>query len=127
MSNTVTNGIRIQVESEFLEDESDLEASEFIFSYHITISNEGSDVVQLMTRHWIITDANGERKDVKGPGVVGYQPVLQPGQSFDYSSFCPLSTPVGSMHGSFQMVVEDGEDFDAMIDPFTLEVPGTLQ
>lgn len=127
MSNTLTRGIRVQVRSEYLEQESHPDRNYFFFAYHIRISNEGSEIVQLINRHWIITDANGEQKEVRGPGVVGYQPVLRPGEFFDYSSHCPLPTPVGSMTGSYQMIANDCEEFDARIASFTLAVPGSLQ
>jgi len=121
MSETVTRGIRISVETEFLDDESN--EQQYVFSYHITITNEGNEVVQLMSRHWIITDANNHVEEVKGPGVVGYQPILKPGESFDYTSYCPLKTPIGTMHGTFQMTTDKGELFDAHISPFRLNLP----
>ena len=92
----------------------------------LPISNTGSDVAQLISREWIITNADGEVERVKGQGVVGEQPVLPPGGSFEYTSFCPLKTPVGAMQGSYQMVTTDGERFDAVISPFTLAVPNAL-
>ncbi len=121
MSETITRGVCISVETNFLDEESN--EHQYVFSYHITISNEGEETVQLMSRHWIITDANNHVEEVKGPGVIGYQPVLKPGESFDYTSYCPLKTPVGTMHGSFQMVTDRGEGFDALITPFRLSLP----
>ena len=126
MSDTTTRGIRIQVRSEFLPDRSSPREGQFWFQYHVRIANIGEEVAQLISREWIITNAEGEVEKVKGPGVVGEQPVLPPGGSFEYSSFCPLKTPVGSMQGSYQMVTANGEQFDAMIAPFTLAVPNSL-
>lgn len=127
MSNTVTNGIRIKVNAEYLETESDPNKGNFLFAYHITISNEGATNAQLMNRHWIITNANGFQQEVRGPGVVGHQPLLRPGESFKYSSYCPLDTPVGTMEGSYQMIENEQKLFEARINPFTLAVPGMLQ
>lgn len=96
------------------------------FAYHITITNVGTQAAQLISRHWIITDADGTVQEVRGPGVVGEQPLLEPGASFEYTSFCPLRTRVGTMHGSYQMVRPNGEQFEAQIAPFTLAVPHAL-
>ena len=100
--------------------------AQYLFEYHVRISNIGSETAQLISREWIITNADGEVERVKGPGVVGEQPVLTPGASFEYRSFCPLKTSVGSMHGSYQMVTSNGDRFDAIISPFTLAVPNAL-
>jgi len=94
--------------------------------YNIRISNVGSETAQLISREWVITNADGEVERVKGPGVVGEQPVLPPGGSFEYTSYCPLKTPVGAMQGTYQMVTAQGEQFDAVIAPFTLAVPNAL-
>jgi ApaG protein len=126
MSDTLTRGIRIQVKSTYLSDRSSPKDSQYLFAYHVRISNEGSETAQLVSREWIITSAEGEVERVKGPGVVGEQPVLQPGSSFEYTSYCPLKTSVGSMHGSYQMVTSGGEKFDAQIAPFTLAAPHAL-
>jgi ApaG protein len=126
MSDTTTRGIRIQVRSEFLPERSSPRDSSYLFQYHVRISNTGTDTAQLVSRDWIITNAEGEVERVKGPGVIGEQPVLPPGGSYEYTSFCPLKTAVGSMHGSYQMVTADGERFDAQIAPFTLAVPNAL-
>jgi ApaG protein len=126
MSDTTTRGIRIQVKSTYLPERSSPRDSQYLFAYHIRISNVGSETAQLVSREWVITNAEGEVERVKGPGVVGEQPVLAPGSSFEYSSFCPLKTNVGSMHGSYQMVTDKGEQFDAVIAPFTLAVPNAL-
>lgn len=123
---TITRGIRITVQPEYMADRSDPSADNYLFAYHITIRNEGSEPVKLLSRHWIITDGSGREEQVRGPGVVGEQPHLSPGDGFRYTSACPLPTPVGTMHGSFQMVTDGGEQFDARIEPFTLASPGTL-
>jgi ApaG protein len=126
MSDTTTRGIRIQVKSSYLADRSSARDSQYLFSYHIRIANVGTETVQLVSREWIITSADGEVERVKGPGVVGEQPVLPPGAAFEYTSYCPLKTTVGSMQGSYQMVTADGEKFDAAIAPFTLAAPRAL-
>jgi ApaG protein len=124
VSDTTTNGIRVQVSTEFLPDRSSPGEDQYVFAYHITISNVGTEVVQLISRHWIITNAEGETEEVQGPGVVA--PVLKPGEAFEYTSFCPLKTNVGTMHGSYTMVTPGGEAFQARITPFTLAVPYAL-
>ena len=126
MSDTTTRGIRIQVTATYLSDRSSPRDSQYLFAYQVRISNVGTDAAQLVSREWIITSAEGDVERVKGPGVVGEQPVLQPGGSFEYTSYCPLKTAVGSMQGSYQMVTADGERFDAEIAPFTLAVPNSL-
>ncbi len=126
VSDTTTRGIRVQVRSTYLPQQSAPKDSHYFFTYQVRISNTGSETAQLVSREWIITNTDGEVERVKGPGVVGEQPVLPPGGSFEYSSFCPLKTPVGSMHGTYQMVTEGGEPFDAVIAPFTLAVPNSL-
>lgn len=123
MSDTTTQGIRVQVESFYDEDRSSPPENYYFFAYQVRITNLGDRKAQLVSREWLITDANGETQRVQGPGVVGEQPVLAPGDSFEYTSFCPLSTPVGAMQGSYRMVLEDGESFDAEIAPFALAVP----
>ncbi len=124
MSNTVTRGVRVQVESEYIPERSEPGRNVFFFAYHIRITNEGDKTVQLVSRHWIITNGDGRAEEVQGPGVVGEQPVLEPGQAFEYSSFCPLNTPTGTMHGTYQMITDDGENFDATIAPFRLAHEG---
>jgi ApaG protein len=125
-SEAVTRGVRVQVESEYAPERSDPSRKEWFFLYTVRITNEGGAVVQLLTRHWIITDGTGHVEEVRGPGVVGKQPVLKPGESFEYTSGCPLSTPFGVMEGTYQMVTPDGERFDAKIAPFTLSEPYTV-
>lgn len=127
MSDTVTRGIRILVRPRFVEEQSNPEAGHWLFAYHITIRNEGGETVQLLSRHWVITNGEGHVEEVRGPGVVGYQPVLEPGEEFQYTSGCPLTTPVGTMHGEFSMVLtESQQPFDATIRPFRLAVPTML-
>lgn len=121
-----TGGISIKVTSLYVPDRSSPKDEEYLFTYHVVISNAGSETAQLVSREWIITNAEGEEERVKGPGVVGQQPVLPPGGSFEYTSFCRLRTSVGSMHGSYQMVTAAGERFDAVIAPFTLAMPNAL-
>jgi len=118
--------IRVDVETAYVEDQSDPGDRRFVFAYTITIRNQGSTPARLLTRHWIITDANGKVQEVRGDGVVGEQPYLKPGQGFRYSSGAVLETPVGSMQGSYQMIADDGERFDAPIAPFRLAIPGVL-
>lgn len=127
MSETLTRGVRIIVRPRYVPEQSDPASQQYLFAYHITIRNEGSETVQLLSRHWVITAGDGKIEEVRGPGVVGYQPVLRPGEEFQYTSGCPLTTPVGTMHGEFNMVVQaSGEAFDARISPFRLAVPGVL-
>jgi ApaG protein len=125
-SEAVTRGIRVQVLSEYAGDRSDPRNNQWFFLYTIEISNEGTETVQLVSRHWIITDAEGRVEEVRGPGVVGQQPVLAPGESFTYTSGCPLTTPFGTMEGTYQMITADGTAFDATIAPFTLSEPYTV-
>ena len=119
--------IRVEVATAYLADQSDPKEKRYVFSYTITIRNEGSVPAKLLTRHWIITDSNGKVQEVRGDGVVGEQPHLKPGQGFRYSSGTMIETPVGAMQGSYQMVSDDGERFDALIAPFRLAMPGILQ
>lgn len=123
MSSVLTDGIRVEVQSHYRADRSEPGRHRWLFTYTVTISNEGAAPAQLVTRHWIIQDGTGRRQDVRGDGVVGHQPRLEPGQSFEYTSFCVLPTPHGSMHGTYQMVRDDGAGFDAEIAPFPLVVP----
>ncbi len=119
-SETSTRGIRVRVDPQFCPHRSDPANNQWFFLYTVTITNESQETVQLLTRHWIITDATGEVQEVRGPGVVGEQPVLTPGASFEYTSGCPLTTDVGKMEGSYQMVNAGGEHFDVEIAAFTL-------
>jgi ApaG protein len=126
VSSAVTQGVRVEVKSEYRPDRSTPSARRYLFTYTVRISNQGRDPVQLAWRHWIITDANGEHEEVRGEGVVGQKPRIGAGESFDYSSFCVLKTPFGSMRGSYRMVRDDGREFEAEIAPFTLAQPGAL-
>jgi len=126
-SEAVTKGIRVRVTTQYDPSRSMPQLNRWFFLYTVRISNEGGETAQLLTRHWIITDATGHVEEVKGPGVVGEQPVLSPGQSFEYTSGCPLPTPFGSMRGTYQMVTTGGERFDADIAEFTLSEPTALQ
>ena len=118
--------IRVEVETAYVEEQSDPRDKRFVFSYTITIRNEGQVPARLLTRHWIITDANGNVKELRGDGGVGEQPYLKPGQGFRYSSGAVIETPVGTMQGSYQMMADDGQHFDALIAPFRLAMPGVL-
>lgn len=122
-SEAVTRGIRVRVRSAYVPERSDPGANQWFFVYNVQIANEGSEPAQLISRHWIITDANSSVQEVKGPGVVGEQPRLEPGESFEYTSACPLPTPFGTMRGTYQMVTPGGEQFDAEIAAFTLAEP----
>ncbi|GAO05503.1 Co2+/Mg2+ efflux protein ApaG [Anaeromyxobacter sp. PSR-1] len=124
MSTAVTEGIEVTVRSTFRPERS--EPGRFLFSYSVRVANRGEVPAQLVSRHWIIVDANGEREEVVGDGVVGQQPHLEPGEHFEYTSFCVLKTPHGSMRGTYRMVRDDGRSFDATIAPFPLVVPGSL-
>ena len=118
--------ISIDVETTYLDDQSEPREQRYVFAYTITIRNEGEVPAKLLTRHWIITDANGRVQEVRGDGVVGEQPYLKPGQGFRYSSGAVLETPVGTMQGSYQMIADDGAQFDAPIPAFRLAMPGLL-
>lgn len=124
---TAAHRIRVDVETSYLDEQSDPQQRRYVFSYTITIRNEGSVAARLLTRHWIITDANGQVREVRGDGVIGEQPYLKPGQGFRYSSGAVIETPVGTMQGSYQMVGDDGHHFDAPIPPFRLAMPGIVQ
>ncbi len=118
------NNIRVDVETQFIDGQSDPDSKRFVFAYTVTIHNEGSVPAQLLSRHWIITDANGKEREVHGAGVVGEKPSILPGQGYQYSSGAVLATPVGTMHGSYQMVSAEGVAFNAAIEPFSLAIPG---
>ena len=125
-SEATTRGVRVKVESEYAPDRSEPSKNQWFFVYSVTIVNEGTETVQLLTRHWIIKDGAGHIEEVRGPGVVGKQPILKPGESFDYTSGCPLTTPFGVMEGTYQMITQEGERFDARVAPFTLSEPYTV-
>ena len=123
MYETVTHEIRVRVTPQYVPDQSEPDDSYYFWAYQVEITNLGKVTVQLKTRHWRITDASGRTEEVRGPGVVGEQPVLEPGQSFTYSSGCPLKTPQGLMVGSYQMVDADGRMIDVAIPAFSLDSP----
>ena len=125
-SEAVTRGVRVHVESQYDAERSEPSRNQWFFLYTIRITNEGPETVQLLTRHWVITDGAGKVEEVRGPGVVGKQPTLKTGESFEYTSGCPLTTPFGVMEGTYEMVTESGERFDAKIAPFTLSEPYTV-
>ena len=118
-----TDGVTVRVSVSYLPEQSEPERGRWFWAYHIRLENEGTETVQLLTRHWVITDGRGARHSVEGEGVVGEQPVIEPGASFDYVSGCPLTTPSGAMRGSYRMVAEDGSAFDVDIPPFALIAP----
>jgi ApaG protein len=119
-------GMSISVKTQYLADQSDPDSEEYAFAYTVTITNTGQVAAQLISRHWSIIDAQGDKREIKGLGVVGHQPLLEPGQSFEYSSGTPLATPTGSMSGSYFFVAEDGERFDVPIAQFELAQPRIL-
>jgi ApaG protein len=121
VSEARTHRIRVEVMSRHSAENSQPVQHKWVFQYTVRITNEGEDTVQLLSRHWIITDALDHVEEVRGPGVIGQQPVLAPGESFQYSSWCPLDTPTGMMHGTYQMVRADGAQFDVEIAPFALK------
>lgn len=120
----VTRHLTVEVEPFFLPDQSDAEQNQFVWAYRVTVENGGNETVQLVARFWHITDGSGHVEEVRGPGVVGEQPVLKPGDSFQYTSGCPLSTPSGIMVGRYTMVSETGESFEVAIPAFSLDLPG---
>jgi ApaG protein len=125
-SDCTTLGIRVQARSAYVPDRSVPAQGRYFFAYKVRISNVGTETAQLVSRRWVITDADGEVETVEGPGVVGEQPTLAPGESFEYTSFCPLATSFGSMHGTYRMVRPSGESFEAAIAPFHLAMPAAL-
>jgi ApaG protein len=126
MSDKQPYAIQIAVQSRFLDEQSAPDDNRYVFAYTINIANAGSVAARLLSRHWVITDANGKIQEVRGDGVVGEQPHLQPGQAFQYTSGAVLETAVGTMHGTYQMVADDGRRFDAPIPQFVLAIPRTL-
>ena len=118
--------IEINVDTTYVEEQSQPDQERYVFAYHITITNCGAQAAQLISRHWVITDATGHIEEVKGEGVIGEQPLLNPGESFKYTSAAMIATPVGTMHGSYQMLAADGSHFDAPIAAFRLSLPNIL-
>jgi ApaG protein len=125
-SEAVTNNVRVEVEAQYASEHSQPFQNQWFFHYTVRITNEGDETVKLISRHWIITQADGHVEEVRGAGVVGEQPVLAPGESFQYTSGCPLKTSTGSMRGTYQMVTDDGSHFDVEIAPFSLNEPYTI-
>lgn len=123
MYSALTHGVQVTVVPAFLPEQSDPSESRYVWSYEIEIANLGAATVQLVSRHWVITDAAGRREDVRGPGVVGEQPILRTGETFRYMSGCPLTTPSGIMVGTFRMVDEEGRAFDVEVPAFSLDSP----
>ena len=121
-----TYQMTVIVRTQYLEDQSDPDRSQYVFAYAVTIKNSGTVAAQLISRHWVITDANNHVQEVRGLGVVGHQPLLQPGEQFEYTSGTTLATPQGSMHGEYFCVAEDGEQFETLIPEFVLSLPRTL-
>jgi ApaG protein len=126
ISTSLTDGIRIRVSSVYVPDQSSVSQKRYVFAYTVHVTNEGARAAQLKSRHWIITDGAGKVEEVRGPGVVGKQPVLAPGETFEYTSGCVLPTPRGEMRGAYQMVRGDGTGFEAQIAPFYLGLPFSL-
>jgi ApaG protein len=126
VSEAVTSGVRVEVLSRHSPENSKPQQGVWVFQYTVRITNQGAESVQLLSRHWFITDALENTKEVQGPGVVGEQPVLAPGESFKYSSWCPLKTPTGMMRGTYQMVRGEGAEFDVEVAPFGLKAPYTI-
>jgi ApaG protein len=126
MTNANQYECSVKVEVSFLPEQSDIEHNRYAFSYHVTITNTGNIAAQLISRHWIIAEANGEQQEVKGLGVVGAQPLLNPGEHYEYSSGTVINTPMGEMYGTYQMVADDGTKFDAVIPNFQLNMPRVL-
>jgi len=117
------NNINIKVETTFIKDRSSIEVPIYMFAYNVEIKNTQTVEVQLLSRYWHITDGNGQIEEIRGPGVVGLKPIIQPEEIFQYSSFCPLKTPFGVMHGAFQMKNSAGDYFNALVSPFRLTIP----
>jgi len=126
MSDAELNNIGVDVETRYIEDQSNPEQNYYVFAYTITIRNKGQQSAKLLTRHWVITDSNEKVQEVRGDGVVGEQPLLKPGEQFVYTSGTMLETEVGTMKGSYQMLADDGSQFDATIDEFVLSTPRVL-
>lgn len=127
MYSTVTKGIRVTVEPHYAADRSDPGEQRFFWTYKVEIANDGTAPVQIVARHWVITDEKGRREDVRGVGVVGEQPVIEPGSSFTYTSGCPLTTPSGTMVGTYQAIDGDGSSLTVAIPAFSLDIPGAAR
>ncbi len=121
-----TEGVLVNVQSHYVPERSEPEHSQWFFTYTVLITNESERTVQLISRHWIITDGNGQVQEVRGAGVIGEQPTLKPGDEFEYTSICPLETEFGTMQGSYQMISDEGDTFDVQIAPFSLAIPNLV-
>ncbi len=126
MSDIITLGVRVQVTPSYVPERSAPEQGRYLFAYRIRVTNQGDRAVRLLRRHWFITDGLGHVEEVEGAGVVGETPLLRPGAAFEYTSFCPLPTPFGTMHGTYLMSAEDGSEFEVEIGQFTLVAPGAV-
>jgi ApaG protein len=126
-SEATTRGIRVRTASSYVPERSQPDLEQWFFRYTVEITNDGQQTAQLLRRHWIITDANGQTGEVEGEGVIGKQPLLGPGDTFSYTSACPMQTPFGTMHGTYRMVTDSGEHFDIEIAPFLLGRPQAVQ
>lgn len=126
MANVNRYECEVKVEATFIPEQSDVEHNRYVFTYHVTITNTGNVAAQLVSRHWVITEGDGQVQEVKGLGVVGEQPLLKPGAKFEYTSGTVINTPMGKMHGSYQMIAEDGVRFEADIPTFLLNMPRVL-
>lgn len=126
MANVNRYECEVKVEATFIPEQSDVEHNRYVFTYHVTITNTGNVAAQLVSRHWVITEGDGQVQEVKGLGVVGEQPLLKPGAKFEYTSGTVINTPMGKMHGSYQMIAEDGVRFEAYIPTFLLNMPRVL-
>ncbi len=122
----MSNSVKIKTKPTYIPERSDESKPVYFFSYHITIINKGEEPIKLLSRYWHITDGRGNTEDIHGPGVIGQRPIILPGCSFEYTSFCPLPTPIGFMEGNYRMKKQSGEEFDATIDRFRLIVPGFM-
>lgn len=126
LKNTSPHRIEVQVSTHYLAEQSDPQSGRYVFAYTVTLKNHGELPAKLLSRHWVITDANGAVKEIQGSGVIGEYPYLRPGEVFEYSSGAVLNTPVGSMQGVYQMIAENGEEFFASVHPFRLAQPNIL-
>ena len=122
----MSNSVKIKTKPTYIPERSDESKPVYIFSYHITIINKGEEPIKLLSRYWHITDGRGNTEDIHGPGVIGQTPIILPGRSFEYTSFCPLPTPIGFMEGNYRMKKQSGKEFEATIDRFRLIVPGFM-
>lgn len=126
ISELITRNMKISVSTEYIESRSDPKSGYYFFSYTVTLTNQGPETIQLLARHWLVTDSTNRTEQIRGLGVVGEQPIIKPGESYTYTSFCPLPTPFGTMEGSYQVINQEGEEFDLIIPIFTLAHPHSI-